>query len=118
MSQKFLDESVLPLARTIYDEDLSCNGLCKSQIFHFSRILRRCFLWCPKISVSFLAFAGFAALLSASSKVYTTKGGNDVFVKTLLKASNATVSLSSRVTEVEKKSGIYVFPPFMREGKR
>ena len=54
----------------------------------------------------FLAFAGFAALLSATSKTFTTQGGNDVFVRTLLTAANASVSLSSRVTGIEKSSGM------------
>ena len=73
VSEDFLNESVLPLTRTIYDQDMGLN-----------------------------AFAGFASILSASSSTYTTYGGNDVFVQTLFDNTNATVHLSTAVTEITK----------------
>jgi len=75
VSQAFLDVSVLPVCRTIYDSgDLSLN-----------------------------AFAGFASVLSGSSRTYATRGGNDVFVQTLLaNAPSATVLLRTPVTDVAR----------------
>eukprot|EP00755_Sulcionema_specki_P038250 Sspe_Gene.110499::Locus_91548_Transcript_1_1_Confidence_1.000_Length_929::g.110499::m.110499/K05906/PCYOX1, FCLY; prenylcysteine oxidase / farnesylcysteine lyase len=71
IDKTFIDQLLVPITRDIYDQNLTLNGL-----------------------------AGMAVLLSAVTYPFSTRGGNDVFVQTLLNHSKATVHLNTEVKEV------------------
>ncbi|KAL6079602.1 Prenylcysteine oxidase-like [Balamuthia mandrillaris] len=73
VSDRFLWQDVLPVTRVIYDQNLNLT-----------------------------AFAGWTSLLAGTTESFSTEGGNDVFVQTLVNASKARVMLNTKVMDVSK----------------
>jgi len=86
--------------RNIFDQGLNMNCIVFFSPLNVA-LIKRINFFLKK------AFSTFVVLASGSTEVFSTKGGNTIFVQSIINSSNADVNLNSKVVSLTRIGNQY-----------